>query len=156
MTRRYRPDADPSWLFYPETILELLHPERPVAVDLRRPLTRAKRQTLRTLGPGPSFAVITAFNPVGVRVSPTENDLRHEQLRADLERSAVPHLRVDGVSPDGCHREEGFAVWLERDASTSLATRFEQSAFFWFDGEAFWVVAALVDAAPLRLPPADG
>jgi hypothetical protein len=148
-----RPDADPSWSCYPQTVLELHDAGRLVTIDLRRVLTEEQRRTLTTMGPSPTFGVITAFNPVGRRASAADNAARHERLRESLTRSAVAHVRVDGVSPEGSHREEGFAVWLERDATASLALQFQQSAFFWFDGQSFWVIGALVDAAPLLLPP---
>jgi len=41
----------------------------------------------------------------------------------------------------------------ELAASERLArARFEQSAIFWFDGGAFWLVGALVDAKARQLP----
>jgi hypothetical protein len=145
-------DEDPSWRFYPETLLEFLNVEGGIVIDLRRSVTDAERHLLRSLGPSPVFAVITASNPVGVLASQGENDARLEQLRERLKRNSFPHARVDGVSPDRNHREEGFAVWLPRDAAMSLAVDLEQSAFFWFDGDSFWLIGALVGAPPAALP----
>jgi hypothetical protein len=150
--RKRRPYADSSWSCYPQTVLELHDPEHIVAIDLRRLLTEEQCRTLTTIGPSPTFGVITAFNPVGRQAASTDNAARHERLRESLTCSAAVHVPADGVSPNGSHREEGFAVWLECDAAASFALQFEQSAFFWFDGQSFWVIGALVDAAPLRLP----
>jgi hypothetical protein len=61
---------------------------------------------------------------------------------------------VTGASPDGVHREEGFAVWVSRDRARDLAARYEQTAFFWFDGQEFWVVPTSVDFPAVRLPAA--
>ena len=81
-----------------------------------------------------------------------ENRARHEQLRQAIVGASLTHLPTDGTSPDGAHQEEGFAVWTDRDTAYQLARQFEQSAFFWFDGDVFWVLSAMLDAPPRRLP----
>ena len=60
--------------------------------------------------------------------------------------------RVDGVSPDGRHRERSVAVRLPRDRVVALGRHYRQSAVFWYDGRDVWLLGAVVDAAPERLP----
>jgi hypothetical protein len=65
---------------------------------------------------------------------------------------AAPALRVDGVSPDGAHRERSVAVRLPKADVVALGRRYQQSAVFWFDGGAFWLLGAEAAAEPQRLP----
>ena len=145
------PAADPSWSHYPETVLHFGGPLE-IAVDLRSPLSARVREQLSSLGASSQFAVVTASNPHGVDVTEEENVRRHAALRHELERADIPYVSVAGASPDGAHREEGYASWVSRDRARDLATRFEQSAFFWFDGREFWIVPTAVDDPAVRLP----
>ena len=145
-------DKDPNWALYPETVLQLHHPVTPVSVDLRKPLVDSQCRLLHAIGPAEQFGVVTAFNPVGRILSAVQNDARHARLREILLRDGFSHLPADGLSPDGSHREAGFAVWTSIQAVELLARRLEQSAYFWFDGVAFWIMGALVAVPPIRLP----
>jgi hypothetical protein len=146
------PTDDPAWSNYAETILEIEHDGAPLVIDLRQPLEQDFRRALATLGPASSFGIVTAANPAGAPVAPTSNEARHDALRRHLVEHGYVHRATTGSSPDGKHRERGFAVWLERDDVVAIAKRFEQSAIFWFDGGAFWLVGALVGAPARRLP----
>jgi len=143
---------DPAWSNYAETILAIDAGGDALTIDLRRPLEEQQRHALATLGPASSFGIVTAANPAGAPVAPTSNELRHDALRRHLAEHGYLHRAATGSSPDGKHREHGFAVWLERDDVVAIARRFEQSAIFWFDGGAFWLVGALVDAPARELP----
>jgi hypothetical protein len=148
-----RPDDDSAWSQYAETILEIANGDtEPLCIDLRRPLSDADRRTLATLGPTSHFGVVTAANPAGTSVAQASNQKRHAALKSWLAEHGQEHRAITGSSPDGEHREPGFAIWLERDDVVSIARRFDQSAIFWFDGGAFWLVGALVDAKPRKLP----
>lgn len=147
------PADDPAWSNYAQTIVELEREDAPLVIDLRRPVGAEDRRALATLGPRPSFGIVTAANPAGAPVARESNAKRYDALRRHLAEHALPHRSATGSSPDGAHRERGFAVWLERDDVVAIAKRFEQSAIFWFDGGAFWLVGALVDARAQQLPP---
>lgn len=112
----------------------------------------ADRDQLAALMPAGRFAVVTPFNPHGHRVPARENEARLRREQQELMALGLRHLRVDGLAPDGSHCEEGYAVELPRDAARELAERWGQSAFFWFDGAAFWLVPAEVAAEAVRLP----
>ena len=143
--------SDPSWDLYPDTILELHDPVGMLTIDLRD-LLGQKKWRLAEIGPTPTFGVVTPANPRGHELSDAENESRLAQFQLLLSQQSAHCLRADGLSPDLHHREKGFAIWLDRDALGCFAKAFDQSAFFWFDGDAFWVVGALVNAPPLRLP----
>ena len=123
-----------------------------VEVDLRSPLIARVVGQLSNLGAVSQFAVVTASNPYGVNSTDEENLRRHSTLREELERAGIPNVLAAGASPDGVHREEGFAIWVSRDRARDIATRHEQSAFFWFDGSEFWIVPTAVDDPAVRLP----
>lgn len=142
---------DPNWPAYKETVLEFRSPE-PFRLWLAEPVVPADRKQLLGLIPGGRFAVVTPSNPHGRAIPRAENDARVRREEAELAALGVRHVRVDGLAPDGSHCEEGYAIELSREDAQALATRWGQSAFFWFDGTAFWLVPAAVDADPVRLP----
>jgi hypothetical protein len=98
------------------------------------------------------FGVVTAANPLGRRLLDVENARRHTELEAELVAGGSCFRPADGVSPDGRHREPGFAVWLPESGVRNLAERFEQTAFFYFDGTEFWLVTTNGTRNPVRLP----
>jgi hypothetical protein len=141
--------SDPRWATYPDTILEI-HTSPPVRVDLRVPVPPEMARRLRELGIGRAWGTVTAHNP-GRLVERAINEKREEELTAAVTALGVPFLAADGVSPDGTHREPGYAIALDREGAVALASEFGQSAIFWFDGETFWIVPALVGNARIRL-----
>ena len=152
-----RPADDPAWTRYPETILELFR--RPdddapaLRLDLRRPLDGAARERLRELGLDGPFGVVTAAAPRGEPQADAFDRARQAELDEVARTDALAHtLRVDGVSPDGAHRERSVAVRLPKDEVVALGRRYQQSAVFWYDGADFWLLGALVAAEPQRLP----
>lgn len=142
---------DPSWPAYKEAVLEFRTGE-PFRIWLAEPLVADDRDQLAALMPTGRFAVVTPFNPRGRRVPLRENEARLRRQQEELTARGLRHLRVDGLAPDGSHCEEGYAVELSRDDARALAERWGQSAFFWFDGAAFWLVPAELDAEAVRLP----
>ena len=146
------PSDDSAWSHYAETVLEIARDDRPLRIDLRTPLDEPDRRALAMLGPSASFGIVTAANPAGAPVDPAANERRHSALQGWITEHGYAHRAATGSSPDGQHTEHGFAVWLERDDVVSIARRFDQSAIFWFDGGAFWLVGALVDAPARKLP----
>lgn len=142
---------DPSWRLYPHTILEF-HTGAPLTIDLRQTVRAPVSGCLRAANLDPTFAVITAFNPRGHAHSDQDNARFESQLEEQLRQRGLQVVHVDGVSPDRIHRERGVAVSVSREEATTLANQYHQSAFFWFDGEAFWVVPAVVEAPAIRLP----
>jgi hypothetical protein len=146
------PADDPSWALYPETILELRLGDRTLRVDLRERLPPGLPRQLAKVGPQKAFAVVTSDNPCGRHREGAENRRDGAELARELQARGAFHVPADGVSPDGSHREQGYAIWCGVEAARRLARTHGQSAFFWFDGSGFRIEGALVEARPQRLP----
>jgi hypothetical protein len=152
MTEARAPDGDPSWGSYPDTVLEIRDCRRLLRVDLRENLSDELRSDLRCLCGSSEFGIVTAANPLGRRLLDVENARRHAELGAELVAGGSCFRPADGVSHDGRHREPGFAVCLPEGGVRNLAERFEQTAFFYFDGTEFWLVTTNGTRNPVRLP----
>lgn len=145
---------DPSWGCYTQTLL--CFPQNGLVIDLRAAVQPSQIRAQRSLGLPSRFCVLTAHNPRGLTVAPEENNERQKLLETDLRSLGVQCVPCHGSDPTGTHTEAGVAVSIEPTEANRLAVRFEQSAFFLFDGSAFWLMPALVDASPLQLPAKDG
>lgn len=146
------PDAhDPDWPKYPETILTFAT-EPAVEIDLRAIPPSGALSALAEAGFGKPFAIITAFDPRGENHSPEENEERSRALERRLSRAGCEFVPVDCCSPDRSHCERSVAVVMPQKAAVDLARELEQVAIFWFDGERFWIIGAIVETDPLMLP----
>lgn len=96
--------------------------------------------------------MITAFDPGGRNLSPTENEKRRHDLERRLEKTNHRFVEVDACSPDLSHCERSVAVVMKQSAAIALARELEQVAIFWFDGNRFWILGASVESDPLLLP----
>ena len=155
-------DERDKYAAYTQTVLELPG----VAdgrIDLRRPIGDAERALLRAVGLDRPFAVMTGENPRGENDddAPTDEEEQAREARnaddlarlvAALGAAHTPFVRIDGTAPDGSYRERCVAVLLPRDEALALASRFEQLALFWYDGDGFWLLPAEAGAPPLELP----
>ena len=149
---RSSPDQhDPDWPRYPETVL-CFSTEPPIEIDLRELPSADALSRLRAAGFSDPFAVITAFDPRGRNLSPTENEKRKLDLNRRLAQSRYRFVNVDACSPDRSHCEGSVAVIMEQKRAIDLARELEQVAIFWFDGKRFWILGAIVEADPLMLP----
>lgn len=143
---------DPSWAYYPETILEL---DGAVAVSfpVRIGPTRAQLEDLSDLGLPSVWAVITPCNPRGRPVTAAENQERLCHAAAELSSMGAQYWKAVGRATDGQHAEEGFAIAMDRAAARRLAIVWEQSAFFWIDGREVSLCGALIEQPDVRLTP---
>lgn len=146
-----KPVQDPSWSHYGDTLIELFD-DGSVVLDVREPIPQHKRQVLAASVLGRQFAVLTAFNPHGRDHTAADNEERDRRLRADLTARGLTWVCADGWSPDRSHREPGVAVVVDRTTAQQIAREYEQSAIYWYDDGVIWLVGALVDASPERLP----
>ena len=149
---RWTPDQqDPDWPRYPETILTFATTP-PVEIDLRDIPSKEAISHLAVAGFGEPFAVLTAFDPRGQNLPPSENEQRKRDLDRRLEASGLRFVHVDACSPDRSHCECSAAIVMPQHEAIELGKELEQVAIFWFDGQRFWIVGALVEADPLMLP----
>lgn len=156
MTLPHRPEEDAAWSQYPSTRLEFFREADDatpaLVVDLRQPVSDDARAALAELGLADAFAVVTAAAPGGADQHDAFDHARQVELEEAARHASSVVRRVDGVSPDGAHRERSVAVALPKDDAVALGRRFQQSAIFWYDGRDFWLLGAVVAAAPRRLP----
>ena len=144
-------ELDPDWHRYPDTVLHF-DTEPAVSVDLREPIGRDSLEAMRRIGLHGPFAVLTAHDPRGRDESAEVNERRAADLDRKLLALGAEFIRVDACSPDGSHCECSVAAMIDRELATALARELEQVAIFWFDGEKFWIVGALVGGDPVMLP----
>ncbi|MDQ6770519.1 MAG: DUF3293 domain-containing protein [Gemmatimonadota bacterium] len=142
---------DPDWPKYPETILGFAT-RPPVEIDLREIPSEPAIATLKAVGLGEPFAIMTAFDPQGRNLSAAENQQRKSDLDRRLSAAGYHFVQVDCCSPDRSHCEYSFAVTMPQDEALELAREMEQVAIFWFDGSRFWIVGAIVETDRLMLP----
>lgn len=146
------PDAhDPDWPKYPETILTFAT-EPAVEIDLRAIPPSGALSALAKAGFGKPFAIMTAADPRGENLSLRENEERSRALALRLTHAGYKFITVDCCSPDRSHCERSVAVVMPQEKAIDLARELEQVAIFWFDGERFWIVGAMVETDPLMLP----
>jgi len=145
------PSRRSLWETYPDTVLEL-GSDRKVSIDLRQIVNPDTRQRLKNIEIETPFAVLTACNPFERHASEEENGRRTGELGEELRAIGVLVTSADGISSDAKHREAGYAVSIPLARAKALAERYGQAAFFWFDGEKFWIMPALVQAEPIQLP----
>ena len=139
---------DPDWPRYPETILTFSTSPL-VEIDLRTIPSDETLTSLRKIGFGEPFAVVTAFDPRGSELSRAENEKRSRRLNNKLARSGYKFVEVDACSPDRSHCERSLAVAMPQSAAINLAREWGQVAIFWFDGSQFWIIGALAQSDPL-------
>lgn len=142
---------DPDWPRYPETVLEF-GTTPPIEIDLRQIPSDGQVVALRAAGLGQPFAIMTAFDPRGENLSPTENEKRTQDLATRLRSGNYRFVQVDACSPDRSHCECSFAVVMPQEEALDLARKMEQVAIFWFDGNRFWILGALAESDPMMLP----
>ena len=75
------------------------------------------------------FAIITANNPMDVKLPDQENDLRNQKL-FDKIRDKV-FLNIVGSSPDRSHQEHSFALTCSIQEAIQIGEEFEQRAVFY-------------------------
>ena len=102
LTGSMRPEDDPGWASYAETILAFSGPGQ-LEIDLSQPVPRSARSDLAARGLDRSFGLVTPCNPRGRPSSPEENEARLVRFLAELDLAGARYLRVDGLSPDRRH-----------------------------------------------------
>jgi hypothetical protein len=142
-----RPEDDPGWAAYAETVLAFDLPGAP-RVDLALPLDARALALFRLAGLPGTFGLVTPENPRGLTASTAENDARWNRFR---DGPAARGVRVDGWDPAGTRRERGVALPWSCAALLALARQWDQSAIYWCDGTVMWVLGALTRTAPWPL-----
>ncbi|MFV7768971.1 DUF3293 domain-containing protein [Shewanella marisflavi] len=98
-----------------------------------------------------SFAIITAYNPKGKNLSPSQNRLLDKQLQRHILRLQYPYRALIGASTDRGHMEKSWAVSLDKTDAVELGKVFNQNAIYFVDNDELYLVPCLVDYEELGL-----
>jgi hypothetical protein len=102
-----------------------------------------------------TFAIITPCDPLGRDLPAEENAALMKNFLLALRDDGWHFVRVDACSPDGSHCEPSIALKTDLARARVIAREREQMAFFWYDGNAFWIIGALASSEPIPLPPSS-
>src|SRR4051812_24858149 len=78
-----------------------------------------------------SFAIITAWNPMGERLRREENEVLNLRLAGVLTTVAPWYWPVTGGSPGFDHAEPGLAADLPLSEALEMGRQLKQEAIFW-------------------------
>ncbi len=106
----------------------------PTTIDVPRPL-----------------AIISACNPMSVRVTDAENEARTHELASILQRACIPRGPASGRAPDGTWMEPGRVVFgLGRADVLAYARRFSQRAVVWGSDSSIGILDCLTERLIIR------
>ena len=80
-----------------------------------------------------SFAIVTAFNPMGKNLSNSQNLLCDRRLQATINTLKVPYRQVVGASPDLNHMEKSWVLFCDLDTGIKLGHEFNQLAIYYVE-----------------------
>ena len=86
------------------------------------------------------FAIVTAHNPMDMRLDEFKNNERNEILRKDLLQSNFIHREIIGCSEDHTHQELSFVVKCKLKQAIQMGNKFEQRAIFWVEENKLQIV----------------
>ena len=92
-----------------------------------------------------SFAIITAYNPLGRNAPESRNRHQDQTLRAVLVGRGATPVRVTGFDPEGDHREPGWAAELSLKDALAIGRTFKQNAIYYVDQGALSLHTSLGD-----------
>ncbi|MBV7314151.1 DUF3293 domain-containing protein [Shewanella sp. NIFS-20-20] len=95
----------------------------------------------QALSANTNFAIVTAANPLGVSHNVGQNRLFDRQMQHDIQQLQVPYRRIIGASPDGKHREPGWAVMQPLAEAIALAARWRQLAIYYVQSDRLGLVS---------------
>ena len=75
------------------------------------------------------FAIITAHNPMDLKLSDYENSLRNEKLLKSIDSNVF--LELSGSSPDHSHQEASFAFFSKIQEAVDIGKEFQQKAIYY-------------------------
>lgn len=88
------------------------------------------------------FAVVTAWNPMGIDAPADANDTNDRRLAKRLDEMRLRRTRVTGISPDGLHREAGWAFWpCDEAGAVALGREFQQLAVYFVADDLIHVIS---------------
>ena len=75
------------------------------------------------------FAIITAHNPMDLKLSVQENNHRNQKLLKRIDSNVL--LELSGSSPDHSHQEASFAFISKIQEAVDIGKEFQQKAIYY-------------------------
>ncbi|MGS0680272.1 DUF3293 domain-containing protein [Shewanella sp. 125m-7] len=91
-----------------------------------------------------SFAIITAYNPRGVVLTPCQNGLLDRKLQHEIHRSGFPYRAMIGASQDRKHMEKSWAISSDKASAIKLGCQFNQNAIYYVEADQLQLVPCLL------------
>lgn len=83
------------------------------------------------LNPAFSFAIVTAHNPLGSKLTPCQNRLLDRALQRKILEYRSPYRSLIGAAPDLSHMEKSWAVFIDKEQALELGREFRQLAIYY-------------------------
>ncbi len=99
----------------------------------------------QTTKPDFEFAIVTAYNPKGCRLTKQENQLRDRSLQQDIIATGSVFRSVMGCSSDLAYFEKSWLIAVEKSVASQLAEKYQQNAFYWVKNDDLFLVPCLLD-----------
>jgi hypothetical protein len=77
------------------------------------------------------FAIVTAHNPRGSILSPSQNRLLDRQLQSKIQQYNSPYRALIGAAADLSHMEKSWAVFIDKEQAVELGREFNQHAIYY-------------------------
>ncbi|GGB54426.1 DUF3293 domain-containing protein [Shewanella inventionis] len=79
------------------------------------------------------FAIVTAYNPSGLLLTPSQNRLLDRQLQSKIQQFNSPYRALIGAAPDLSHMEKSWAVFIDKEQALELGKAFNQHAIYYVE-----------------------
>jgi hypothetical protein len=94
------------------------------------------------------FAIVTAHNPRGSRLSPSQNRLLDRQLQFKIQQYNRPYRALIGAAPDLSHMEKSWAIFIDKEQAVELGREFNQHAIYYVNQGLLSLIACLDSIKP--------
>lgn len=92
-----------------------------------------------------SFAILTAFNPRSIVLNNLDNQKRNKVLESELAMLTASYFPVICCAQDSRWEEAGYIVEIGAEQAYQFATRWQQNAIYWVDGNQLYLVPVLLE-----------
>lgn len=89
------------------------------------------------------FAIVTAHNPLGQKLTSSQNRLLDRQLQGDIDKLGIPYRAIIGAAEDLSHMEKSWALFLDKTEAIELALKYHQNALYYVNNGILTLVPCL-------------
>ncbi|GGP63415.1 hypothetical protein GCM10009347_31780 [Shewanella algicola] len=94
------------------------------------------------------FAIVTAHNPHGLLLTPSQNRLLDRQLQFKIQQYKSPYRSLIGAAPDLSHMEKSWAIFIDKEQALELGREFNQHAIYYVNQGRLSLVACVDTVMP--------